>query len=79
MSEIQFLSHQYSIASKIEIFILPLQSEKYKKIGYLSLDTNERSNCQARELKIVYTDYFCVRVKFNLLKCYQNSHNIFPS
>ena len=27
MREIQFLSHQYSIASKIEIFILPPQSE----------------------------------------------------
>ena len=77
MREIQFLSHQYSIASKIEIFILPPQSEKYKKIGYLSLDSNERSNYQARELKTVYTDYFCVRVKFNLLKCHQNSHNIY--
>ena len=77
MREIQFLSHQYSIASKIEIFILPPQSEKFKKIGYLSLDSNERSNFQARELKTVYTDYICVRVKFNLLKCHQNSHNIY--
>ena len=77
MREIQFLSHQYSIATKIEIFILPPQSEKFKKIGYLSLDSNERSNFQARELKTVYTDYFCVRVKFNLLRCHNNSHNIY--
>ena len=77
MREIQFLSHQYSIATKIEIFILPPQSEKYKKIGYLSLDSNERSNFQARELKTVYTDYLCVRVKFNLLRCHNNSHNIY--
>ena len=77
MREIQFLSHQYSIASKIEIFILPPQSEKFKKIGYLTLDSNERSNFQARELKTVYTDYFCTRVKFNLLRCHQNSHNIY--
>ena len=77
MREIQFLSHQYSIASKIEIFILPPQSEKFKKIGYLSLDSNERSNFQARELKTVYTDYLCVRVKFNLLRCHNNSHNIY--
>ena len=77
MREIQFLSHQYSIATKIEIFILPPQSEKYKKIGYLSLDNNERSNFQARELKTVYTDYLCVRVKFNLLRCHNNSHNIY--
>lgn len=77
MREIQFLSHQYNIASKIEIFILPPQSEKYKKIGYLSLDSNERSKFQARELKTVYTDYLCTRVKFNLLKCHTNSHNIY--
>ena len=77
MREIQFLSHQYNIASKIEIFILPPQSEKFKKIGYLSLDSNERSNFQARELKTVYTDYICIRVKFNLLRCHQNSHNIY--
>ena len=77
MREIQFLSHQYSIATKIEIFILPPQSEKFKKIGYLSLDSNERSNFQARELKTVYTDYLCVRVKFNLLRCHNNSHNIY--
>lgn len=77
MREIQFLSHQYSIASKIEIFILPPQSEKFKKIGYLSLDSNERSNFQARELKTVYTDYFCTRVKFNLLRCHRNSLNIY--
>ena len=77
MREIQFLSHQYSIATKIEIFILPPQSEKFKKIGYLSLDSNERSNFQARELKTVYTDYFCIRVKFNLLRCHNNSHNIY--
>ena len=77
MREIQFLSHQYSIATKIEIFILPPQSEKFKKIGYLSLDSNERSNFQARELKTVYTDYLCTRVKFNLLRCHSNSHNIY--
>ena len=77
MREIQFLSHQYNIASKIEIFILPPQSEKFKKIGYLSLDSNERSNFQARELKTVYTDYVCIRVKFNFLRCHQNSHNIY--
>ena len=77
MREIQFLSHQYNIASKIEIFVLPPQSEKFKKIGYLSLDSNERSNFQARELKTVYTDYVCIRVKFNLLRCHQNSHNIY--
>ena len=27
--------------------------------------------------KKVYTDYLCVRVKFNLLWCHNNSHNIY--
>ena len=65
------------IASKIEIFILPPQSKKFKKIDYLTLDSNERSNFQARELKTVYTDYICARIKFNFLRCHQNSHNIY--
>ncbi len=75
--EIQFLSHQFCIATKIEIYILPPKSEKFKKIGYLSLDNNERSNFQARELKTVYTNYFCIRIKLNLLRCYSNSYNIY--
>ena len=75
--EIQFLSHQFCIATKIEIYILPPKSEKFKKIGYLSLDNNERSNFQARELKTVYTNYFCIRVKFSLIRCYSNSLNIY--
>ena len=77
MREIQFLSHQYNIASKIEIYILPPQTDKFKKIGYLSLDSNERSNFQARELKTVYTDYNCIQVKFNLMRCHPNTHNIY--
>jgi len=77
MREIQFLSHQYNIASKIEIYILPPQNDKFKKIGYLSLDSNERSNFQARELKTVYTDYNCIQVKFNLMRCHPNIHNIY--
>ena len=74
---IQFLSHQYNIASKIEVFVRPPSSEKFKKIGYLSLDSNERSNYQARELKTVYPDYQASQVKFNLLRCHTNSHNIY--
>ena len=75
--KIEFLSHQYCIASKIEIFILPPQSEKFKTIGYLTLDTNERSNFKLQELKKVYVDYFCQRVKFNLHSCHINLFNVF--
>ena len=77
MREIQFLSHQYNIASKIEIYILAPGNSKFKKIGYLSLGNNEKSNFQARELKTVYTDHQCVQVKFNLMRCHTNIHNLY--
>ena len=77
MREIQFLSHQYNIASKIEIYILAPGNSKFKKIGYLSLGNNEKSNFQARELKTVYTDHQCVQVKFNLMRCHTNIHNMY--
>lgn len=74
----QFLSHQYKITSKIEIFIqIKGSNNKYKKIGYLSLDSNERSNFQARELKTVYINYECTGMKILLNRCFSNIHNIF--
>lgn len=54
LQQIQFLSHQSKIASKIEIytFVPPangpssysLSDLKFKRLGYLSLDSNERSD-----------------------------------
>ena len=52
-------------------------SQKFKKIGYLSLGSNEKSNFQARELKTVYTDHQCIQVKFNLMRNHTNIHNIY--
>jgi centrosomal protein CEP104 len=51
--------------------------KKFKKIGYLGLDSNERSNFQARELKSVYIDFVVQKVKFSLQKCHTNIHNTF--
>ena len=59
-TQVQILSHQSKIASKIEIYIgsgSSYQSAQFKRLGYLSLDNNERSQYQARELKTVYIDY----------------------
>lgn len=60
VSQIQILSHQAKIASKIEIFISNAIEYKdasaFTRLGYLSLDCNERSEYQARELKTVYID-----------------------
>lgn len=78
IKQLQFLSHQYKISSKIEIHILnPKTSKKFKKIGFLCLDSNERSNFQARELKSVNVDYECLKVKIVLHRCYINQLNTF--
>jgi centrosomal protein CEP104 len=82
IKQIQFLSHQYKITSKIEIYVgvssnNDPKSFKFKKIGYLGLDPNERSNFQARELKSVYVDYQIQKIKFSLHRCYTNVHNNF--
>ena len=53
------------------------QTKKFKKIGFLALDSNERSNFQARELKSVYIDNNCQKLKIVLNKCHVNAHNIF--
>lgn len=78
VKQIQFLSHHYKITSKIEILILTQKNtKKFKKIGYLSLDSNEKSNFQARELKSVYVDYECIKIKIILHRCYVNQLNTF--
>ncbi len=51
------------IASKVEVFVSsaaadagPAPSSSFKRLGYLSFDSNERSNHQARELKSVHVN-----------------------
>ncbi|KAM3137982.1 hypothetical protein pb186bvf_009877 [Paramecium bursaria] len=83
--QIQFLSHHCKISSKIEIYVYmpdknipPNHREiKYKKLGYLSLDTNERGGFQARELKSVYIDTPALYMKFLFQKCHINKFNLF--
>ena len=50
---------------------------RYKKLGYLSLDSNERSNFQARELKSVYIESPALYLKLVLHKCHLNKYNLF--
>lgn len=76
----QILSHQSKIASKIEIYIgkgSSYQSAEFKRLGYLSLDSNEKSQYQARELKTVYIDYTGQYVRFVIHRNYVNKQNLF--
>jgi centrosomal protein CEP104 len=54
-----------------------IKSQKFKKIGYLALDSNERSSFKARELKSVYVDYLINAIKISLHRCHSNVHNTF--
>ena len=46
-------------------------------MGYLTLDTNERSNYQARELKSVYINASGRYIQLRLHECYPNKFNLF--
>ena len=79
-TQVQILSHQSKIASKIEIYIgsgSSYQSAQFKRLGYLSLDNNERSQYQARELKTVYIDYSGAYVRLIIHRNYVNKQNLF--
>ena len=56
---------------------IPLNEIKFKRLGYLSLDSNERSGFQARELKSVYVDSVALLLKIVLHKCHINKFNLF--
>lgn len=84
LRQVQFLSHQSKIATKVELFTaisqagqqLSYDTINFKRLGYLSLDSNERSQFQARELKSVYVDVSAQFIRIVLHKCHVNRYNI---
>lgn len=80
LTQVQLLSHQSKIASKVEIFIgqgSSYRSAEFKRLGYLSLDSNEKSQYQARELKTVYIDYTGSYLRLVIHRNYVNKLNLF--
>mgnify|MGYP001354794080 CR=1 FL=1 len=80
VQQVQFLSHQSKISTKLEIFVgkgETLVDCTFKRLGYMSLDNNERSGHRARELKSVYVDAQCSFMKIRLHKCYINKFNLY--
>lgn len=81
----QILSHQFKIATKLELFIgstaegdkPSYHKSKFKRLGYLSLDSNERSSWQARELKSVQLDAYGRFVKILVHKNHMNKLNMY--
>jgi centrosomal protein CEP104 len=80
ITKIQVLSHQSKIAKKIDIYIglgTHHTTAKFKRLGYLTLDSNERSSFQARELKTVFVDQNGKYIKFLIHEHHENKQNVF--
>ena len=88
ISQLQILSHQSKIASKVELFTfnpnsmptgaarLPLNEIQFQKLGFLTLNSNERSGFQARELKSVTVNQPVALLKMLFHANHQNQFNI---
>lgn len=80
ISQIQLLSHQSKIATRIELFVGTGDGyfdATFTRLGYLSLDSNERTQYKARELKSVYIRARGAFLKLVIHKCYANPQNLF--
>lgn len=81
LTQIQLLSHQSKISTKIEVYAglgSSYETASFKRLGFLTLDSNERSAYQARELKTVFVDQIPANfVKFKLHKNHTNDHNLY--
>uniref|UniRef100_A0A8D0GX11 Centrosomal protein of 104 kDa n=1 Tax=Sphenodon punctatus TaxID=8508 RepID=A0A8D0GX11_SPHPU len=83
--KLQLLAHQYMISSKIEFYIsenlpeyfVPYQSERFRRLGYVSLSDNEKTGYKARELKSVYVDAVGQYLKLTFHKNYVNRYNLY--
>ncbi|ETW01476.1 hypothetical protein H310_06987 [Aphanomyces invadans] len=76
LTQIQVLSHQSYIATKIELY-LSMDNITYTRLGFLSLKSNKESQYTARELKTVHIDSTTRFVKFKLHQCYINEKNLY--
>ncbi|KAM8927237.1 centrosomal protein of 104 kDa [Pelodytes ibericus] len=83
--KLQLLAHQYMISSKIEFYVseslpeyfTPYQSERFRRLGYVSLSDNEKTSYKARELKSVYVDAVGQYLKLIFHKNYANRYNLY--
>lgn len=80
VTQVQLLSHQTKIASKVELFVgsgRDYFSCSWRRLGHFSLDSNTRSNYKARELKSVHITAEGQFMKFLLHRPHANPHNVF--
>ncbi|OQR81004.1 hypothetical protein ACHHYP_16869 [Achlya hypogyna] len=76
VTQIQVLSHQCYIATKIELY-LSTDGETFSRLGFMNLKSNKESQYTARELKTVHIDAVTHFIKFKLHQCYVNEKNLY--
>ncbi|EKU20603.1 hypothetical protein NGA_0603000 [Nannochloropsis gaditana CCMP526] len=80
LSRVQILSHQSKIATKVELFVGDggnYAEAAFARLGYLSLNSNQRSNFRARELKSVFVSCSGRFLKLVIHRCHVNKFNLF--
>eukprot|EP00047_Mylnosiga_fluctuans_P017700 m.63777 g.63777 ORF g.63777 m.63777 type:complete len:1027 (+) comp7215_c0_seq3:64-3144(+) len=82
--KVQILSHQYKIATRIELFYAnpqagqPVpQTEAYARLGHISLSDNVANDFKTRELKSVHIDSLALLLRLVIHKNHVNSHNLY--
>jgi hypothetical protein len=72
------LSHEFKIASRIELQYMPLEEENqnFYLIGHLNLESNP-DNSVTRELKTVHLDVTTRLLRVIFYQPYQNKRNIY--
>lgn len=86
IQKVEILCHECKISEKIEISLgdrgdqvqIPDsidQCESITRLGYITMDPNNRSGFQARELKSVPIEKHADFIRLDLQECHTNSHN----
>jgi hypothetical protein len=76
IKQIRILSHEYKIASRIELQYMPLDEDEFYLIGHLNLESNPE-NASTRELKTVHLDVTTRVLRVILYQPYQQKRNIY--
>ncbi|KAF5887731.1 centrosomal protein, partial [Clarias magur] len=81
--KLQLLAHQYMISAKVEFHIgdrdpaSPQCLQQFRRLGYVSLSTNEKTGFRARELKSVHVDAVGTYLKLTFYKNHVNQYNTY--
>ncbi|KAG7376677.1 hypothetical protein PHYPSEUDO_012923 [Phytophthora pseudosyringae] len=82
LTQVQLLSHQTHIASRMELFMSKSPSfegdaTRFSRLGFLTLKPNTESRYMARELKTVHIDQEAALLKLRIHPCHVNEHNLY--